>query len=242
MPHQFDKRKPFNFKQFNVFDKRSAMKVGTDAVLLGSWVNCVKKENILDIGTGSGVIALMLAQRSQAVITGVDIHKGSVEDAVLNFRNSKWSSRLQVAHSSLQGYAEKCTDRFDLIVSNPPFFTNSLKSPEQLKNISKHNDYLPYAELITEIRKLLADKGSYCIIIPADDYENIIELSENAGFSLSKQLIVFPKPSKPASRVVLEFGISKPETIIRDEIFIRNNDDSYASDYKLLTGEFYLNF
>ncbi len=234
------KRKPFNFKQFNVSDEHSAMKVGTDAVLLGAWVNCAGKEKILDIGTGSGVIALMLGQRSEALITGLDIHKPSTEDAKLNFLKSKWKTRLKAVHTSFQEYAAKCTDRFDLIVSNPPFFTNSLKSPKQSKNISKHNDLLPYEELIKGVGQLLSEKGNFCIIIPANDFDKIIDLSINSGLFLIRQLTVFPKPAKPASRVILEFGFSNREIVLNEEITIRNDDNSYTPEYKTLTKDFYL--
>ncbi len=239
MPRQFDKRKPFSFKQFNVSDKHSAMKIGTDAVLLGASVNCAKKENILDIGTGSGVIALMLAQRSEAKITGLDIHRQSIEDAKLNFSNSKWNNRLKAVHSSFQEYIDKCSESYDLIVSNPPFFTNSLKSPKEQINISKHNDLLPYEVLIAGAKQILTKNGSFSIIIPAGDYKRIIELSKSAGFFLNRQLTVFPKPSKPASRIILEFSTSK-FLITNEKLFIRNNDNSYTSEYMNLTKDFYL--
>ncbi len=241
MLHDFDNRKPFKFKQFSVFDDHSAMKVGTDAVLLGAWVNAAEKKNILDIGTGSGVIALMLAQKSGAKITGIDIHRPSIEDAKRNFSDSKWNNRLKAVHASFQEYIEKCSKHYDLIVSNPPFFTNSLKSPEQQKNISKHNDLLPYEELITGARRILAGNGSFCIIIPAGDYKRIIELSENAGLFLNRRLTVFPKPSKPLSRIIMEFSTSKHKTN-NDGLFIRNDNNSYTSEYITLTKDFYLDF
>ena len=236
------KRKPFIFKQFSVTDKNSAMKVGTDAVLLGSWVDINKRINIFDIGTGSGVIALMLAQRSEAEITGIDIHFASVEEAKINFAQSKWKSRLKVIHSSFQEYAANCSESYDLIVSNPPFFTNSLRSPEELKNISKHNDRLPYSDLISGIIQLLTKTGKYCLIVPANDAPLLIELSNQNGLYCVRQLTVYPKQSKPASRKIIEFGTSKPETIIKEEVIIRNVDNSYTADYMKLTKDFYLNF
>ena len=236
----FDKRKPFRFKQFNISDEHSAMKIGTDAVLLGAWADVSEKKNILDIGTGSGVIALMLAQRSDANITALDIHKGSVEDAKKNFRNSKWADRLKVVRSSFQEYSQVGSTKYDLIVSNPPFFTNSLKSPNQLKNISKHNDLLPYKELIEGIKKLLDKNGIFCFIVPANEENNITQLSAEKGFHVKRKLTVYPKPSKVASRIILEFTASKAEEVTNENLIIRNNDNSYTSDYKKLTKRFYI--
>jgi tRNA1Val (adenine37-N6)-methyltransferase len=237
-----DKRKPFNFKHFSVSDKSSAMKVGTDAVLLGAWVEVSGKKRILDIGTGSGIISLMLAQRSSANITGLDIHKDSVEDAILNFKNSQWATRLKAIQSSFQEYSAHCSERYDLIVSNPPFFTNSLKSPKQLKNISKHNDLLPYQDLISGIRKVIATSGKFCIIVPESDAAFINNLSTENGFYCIRQLTISPKMSKPPSRVILEFSNSKPDAVKKEIISVRNDDNSYTSEYKLLTKDFYLDF
>ena len=237
-----DKRKPFNFKHFSVSDKNSAMKVGTDAVLLGAWVEVSGKKRILDIGTGSGIISLMLAQRSEANITGLDIHKYSIEDAILNFANSQWATRLKAIQSSFQEYATYCSESYDLIVSNPPFFTNSLKSPKQLKNISKHNDLLPYQDLISGIRKIIAASGKYCIIVPESDAVFINDLSTENDFHCIRQLTIYPKKSKPASRVIMEFSTSKPDVVKKEKIIVRNDDNSYTSEYKLLTKDFYLDF
>ncbi len=218
------------------------MKVGTDAVLLGSWVEVSGKKKILDIGTGSGIISLMLAQRSEANITGLDIHKGSVEDAVLNFTNSRWATRLKAIQSSFQEYSSLCSESYDLIVSNPPFFTNSLKSPKQLKNISKHNDLLPYQDLIRGIRKIIAGSGKYCIIVPESDAAFINDLSTENGFHCVRQLTIYPKQSKPPSRVIMEFSTSKPDAVKKEIIIVRNDDNSYSTEYKLVTKDFYLEF
>ncbi|MCD4665845.1 MAG: methyltransferase [Bacteroidales bacterium] len=122
-------RKDFHFKQFNISDENSAMKVGTDAVLLGAWTDISETNNILDVGTGSGIVATILAQRSEANIDAIDIDKGSIDDAENNFDNCPWKNRLTAIHSSLQEYVKFTSKKYDLIVSNPPFFSNSLKSP-----------------------------------------------------------------------------------------------------------------
>ncbi|MDD2381516.1 MAG: methyltransferase, partial [Mariniphaga sp.] len=138
----------FQFKHFSIIQENAAFKVGTDAVLLGSWVNISTAKTILDIGTGTGIIALMMAQRSTARITGIEIEKNAAEEATGNVKNSPWNQRVNILNTSFQDFVKAHTGVFDLIVSNPPFFTNSQKSKCNLLALARHNDLLPHARLV----------------------------------------------------------------------------------------------
>jgi tRNA1Val (adenine37-N6)-methyltransferase len=136
----------FHFKQFTIYHNLCAMKVGVDGVLLGAWADCRNAGYILDAGTGSGLIALMLAQRSNAIIHAIDIDENSCNQAEINFTNSPFHDRLSVEHISFQNYFPPV--RYDLIVSNPPYFANSLKSPDKNRNLARHDEFLPIEVLI----------------------------------------------------------------------------------------------
>jgi len=234
-------RKNFQFKQFSITDENSAMKVGTDAVLLGTWTDLSNSKKILDVGTGSGVIALMLAQRSEARITAIDIHSESIRDASENIRNSPWHNRLSVLHTSLQNYVKTSKTQFDLIISNPPFFSNSLKSESENNKLSKHDKELTHEELLSGASKLLDSKGRFCVILPASEAENFKVLALIENLYCSKELEIIPKNNKKPNRLILEFTFIRPKKKSKTDLCIRNSDDSYTEQYIDLTKEFYLN-
>lgn len=217
------------------------MKVGTDAVLLGSAIDVKKTNTILDVGTGSGVIALMLAQRFAAKIDAIDIDKSSIEEAKINFRSSPWSTRLDVIHSSLQNFVKKSDKKYDLIVSNPPFFENSLESPDPKKKLSKHSNTLSHQELLICVAKLLSPKGSFEVILPYSEREKFIILALIENLYCKKELVIFPKKPKEAKRIILGFSKEK-QKVWKSEMTIRKADNSYTDEYISLTKDFYLNF
>jgi len=218
------------------------MKVGTDAVLLGAWADISNSNKILDVGTGSGLIALMLAQCSEAKITAIDIHIGSIKDATENFNKSPWSNRLSAIHTSLQNYIKTSKIKFDLIVSNPPFFSNSLISESKNNTLSKHDKELTHGELLNGVSKLLNSKGRFCVIIPVSEKDNFVELALLENLYCSKKLKIIPKYNKKPNRLILEFTFNKPETISETILCIRNSDGSFTKEYIDFTKEFYLNF
>jgi tRNA1Val (adenine37-N6)-methyltransferase len=223
-------------------DTNCAMKLSTDAVLLGAWAEIGNSTKILDVGTGSGIIALMLAQRSRAHIYTIDLHAPSIEDADLNFKKSPWKERLQLNHSSFSDFINVCENKYDLIVSNPPYHSKSLKSPIDIVNLARHTTRLSHGELITGIKKILHLTGRFCVILPSPEIENFQQLAAIEGFWCLHACKVFPKTGKPANRILLEFGFQKPKEIIVTEIFIRNSTGEYHETYIGLTKEFYLNF
>ena len=231
----------FQFKQFKIEDDQSAMKVGTDAVLLGAWVSVQNATQILDIGTGSGLIALMLAQKSKAKIDAIEIDQASAEQAKQNFEESDWSEQLSIENISLQNYCKSATQKYDLIVSNPPFFDQSLKSTRQEKNISKHNDSLKFNELAYGLKKLLSPDGKAAIILPVVEAKHFLDEARMEGLYLNKKLQIIPVIGTEPNRWIVEISAIRSE--LSEEILsIRDEQRAYTSEYKNLTKDFYFNF
>lgn len=234
-------RKPFRFRQFSVSDEKSAMKVNTDAILLGAWVDTAGAESILDIGTGSGIIALMMAQRS-ATINAIDIDKDSFEQAKDNFQNSAWSNRLNAIHISLQEYVKNSSEKYDLIVSNPPFFSNSLKSPSHSKTLSKHDDKLMHNELLAGVQQFLNSGGRFCVILPYSEISRFKEQALIENLYCLKQFNIIPKRGKKIHRTILELIQIRTGDFAESILTIRNTDNSFTKAYIDLTKDFYLYF
>ncbi len=234
-------RAPFRFKQFSLDDSRSAMKLSTDAVLLGAFTRLGSPACILDIGTGSGIVALMLAQRCNARILGIDVDTGSIADAAGNFARSPWKERLSARHQSLQDLALSERNIFDVIVCNPPYFENSQRSPHPARNLSKHNDLLPLTDLVKGMAGLLTGEGTSSLIIPAHRAPVLTAEAAGAGLILTRKLMVRPKPGKDHNRVLLEYG-RRGERPEQGTLTIRNTDNSFTEEYREFTRDFYLGF
>jgi tRNA1Val (adenine37-N6)-methyltransferase len=216
------------------------MKVGTDGVLLGAWADVTNANHILDIGTGSGVIALMLAQRSNALakIDAVDIEEKDVRQAGENFSNSPWQPKLNAYHSSIQSF--KPQNRYDLIVTNPPFFINSFPAPSFKRAAARHTKFLPHDELLQAIARLLTPDGKFCLIIPIFEGEIFQSLAEDFKLYPHKKTAFFSRKEKPQERWLIEFSFEQ-KPIIENSILLYDHDDTWSKQYQLLTNEFYLN-
>ncbi len=233
----------FQFKQFRIIHEQSAMKVGTDGVLLGAWANIGAAKSILDVGTGTGLISIMMAQRSNAKITGIEIEKKAAEEAKINALSCPWSNRIRILHSSFQEFVYKTSEAYDLIISNPPFFENSQKSKCDLLAIAKHNHLLPPAELIGGSARLLTPNGKIAIILPADSVKTIKNLAEKENLQILRETEVRPNNLKKPHRYLLELGKADKVIIKKSTLLIHNEDsNSFTDNYKILTREFYLNF
>ena len=219
----------FRFKQFAVRQDRCPMKVGTDGVLLGAWAEVRPGDRrMLDVGTGTGLIALMLAQRSAARITAVDVDAECATQAAENFAASPWADRLDAVAVAVQRYDP--VERFDLIVSNPPYYVDSLLSPDEGRNTARHAAGLPFGELAAAVVRLLAPGGRFALVLPpvmppafSPDDEM---LPPNTAQLTITEFCTTPVPPPEPSRLVIELGGS----------------DSYTEDYRRLTGDFYLKF
>lgn len=217
----------------------ASMKVGTDAVLLGAWAGSISIDNILDIGTGSGVVALMMAQRfPEAEICGIDIHNGSVKQAEMNFKNSPWEKRIHAKEISLQELSEK-ENSYGLIVSNPPYFHNSLLPPDQSRKVARHNESLSYEDLIRCSKLLLHPEGKVSFILPCEIKKKIQDLMNEHDMHLQRELDVIPVKGKEANRFLSEWGNIKVDPQI-DTLTIRTDPNNYSSDYREFTREFYV--
>ena len=230
----------FRFKQFSVFHDKCAMKVGIDGVLLGAWADVADAKRILDVGTGSGLIALMLAQRSEAAITAIDIDAEAVTQANENIENSVWKSRIRATQITLQKFAESNDTKFDLIVSNPPFFVNSLKAPKEKRNTARHTDTLTHNELIDNAIKLLSKFGRLCIILPVEEGSKCIEYAISQNLFCKKIVKVQPRPDKAVHRLLIEFTNEFCETIVL-ELCIENGErHNYSPEFTAIASPYYL--
>ncbi|MEM6524817.1 MAG: methyltransferase [Bacteroidota bacterium] len=231
---------PFRFKQFEVSHTRSSMKVGTDAVLLGAWVEARNTKSALDVGTGSGVVALMLAQRFPDLrITGIDIHKESVIEAEKNFYDSSWKQRLKAVQTSLDAF-EPC-HKFDLVVSNPPFFDVGNSSPEPNRSKARHTLSLSHEQLITVSCRILSSFGSLAVVIPALLENSFRIVANHNGLYLWRKMIFKSKKENPAERVLLQLLKIRPETDNETELVHYDSAGNWTKEYKALTRDFYVN-
>lgn len=231
----------FKFKHFTVNQDKCAMKVGTDGVLLGAWTSMERNPySVLDIGTGTGVIALMLAQRSKAeTIDALEIEENAYEQCVENFENSQWNDRLFCYHASLQEFALEIDDTYDLIVSNPPFYTTENKSKITQRDLARFEDAMPFSHLVACTAKLLSEDGSFCVIIPYNELEKFTQLAKDQNLYPSKILNVKGNPKSSFKRSLLEFTFQEANPIVK-ELTIEIERHHYTPEYIALTKDFYI--
>ena len=228
----------FSFKQFDLHQELCAMKVGTDGVLLGAWTDVSSSQQILDIGTGTGLIALMLAQRNvTAHITAIDIDEAAVEQAKENIAASPWKNRIEVRQQDVCNFSSNRL--FDTIVSNPPYFNQSLKGPDSQRNTARHTDSLDSSDLFKKVAEILHPEGRFSIIIPSDQTDEIIRIAATYGLHPSRQTDVITRPGLPPKRALLAFQKAE-EICFKDELVIELERHVYSEDYIALTRDFYL--
>jgi tRNA1Val (adenine37-N6)-methyltransferase len=222
----------FAFKEFSLSDNKCAMKIGTDGVLLGGFAANFFAGRVLDIGTGCGLIALMIAQKNRALIHAVEIDKEAADQARENFSNSLWQNRLKVFHVALQEFVPPNNARYDLIVSNPPFFRNSLKNPDYSRSLARHNDLLSYSDLFVYSSPLLSPAGRIIIIVPYDQEEEVCRIAATQNIFLQNKLIIKPSLTKPPKRVILEFTFQKNNSPNQKNFIIESGErHQFTDDY-----------
>jgi tRNA1Val (adenine37-N6)-methyltransferase len=232
----------FRFKQFKINQDRTAMKVGTDGVLLGAWTDVANAKRVLDIGTGTGLIALMIAQRnSEAVVDAIDIDEHACGQAEENAAASPWWERVKVTHSSLEQFAENTDDKYDLIVCNPPYFINSKRSDDEKRRLARHADELTLEHLFRASAVLLADTGRMGIVFPFVDKDKVIKAAARNGLHPEKILNVKHNEEKQPVRVLISFSkernVFAGEKDIAIETGVRHN---YTKEFSDLVRDFYL--
>jgi len=240
-------QKPFQFKQFKVHQDRCAMKIGTDGVLLGAWSSIEHDpQSILDIGTGTGIIALQLAQRSSAgTIDAIEIDEQAHEQCTHNFEYSSWADRLFCYHGSVQEFASEMEHKYDLIVSNPPFFKAPKSKGSQTQNtsqeraVARFTDTLPFKHLVVCAAHLLSQNGVFCTILPQKEADSFIEIAAQNKLFISKICTIRGTKTSKIKRCLLAFSLhqSKPKT---QELTIEISRHNYTQEYKNLVRDFYV--
>lgn len=237
----------FRFKQFCIHQERSAMKVGTDGVLIGAWCTIPDEaKQILDVGCGSGLIAIMLAQRTEhcrARIKAIDIDHDSTLQSHENVADTPWRDRIDVECVSLQDFCSReVNEKFDLVVSNPPFFVDSLKAPDPQRNNSRHCNTLSHRELLKCSAELLKDKGILAVVLPTNEAKQLVEMSAVYGFVVSRICAVKSTERKAEIRHLVEMiKTTEWQSCNHTSLCIHSRAD-YSDEYKALTREFYLKF
>lgn len=233
----------FRFKKFSVTQQKSAMKIGTDGVLLGAWASGDKPLSVLDVGAGTGIISLMLAQRfPDAVITGIEVDADAAGECRNNFEASEWGNRLKVVNTDF-AFFDSADRKFDLIVSNPPFFANGIKAPDTGRALARHSsENLSPEKLLEKGASLLSAKGYISMIVPAEHEETLIFKATLMKLSVSRLTRVTSKEGKPPVRIMIEFTNHSEGVPVISGLSIRDSNNCFSEEYINLTKEFYINF
>lgn len=231
----------FQFKQFKVRQDRCAMKIGTDGVLLGAWSSLKQQpDSILDIGAGTGVIALQMAQRSAAsLIDAVEIDEDAFEQCTENFEASPWSDRLFCYHASLQEFASEIEESYDLIISNPPFFSEEIKTGDPSRDMARFEESLPFEHLIICVAHLLSETGKFSIILPKHQQERFTNLATASELFLNRVCDVKGSPKAAVKRVLMEFSF-QPKEVLTESLILEISRHQYTAEYIALVEDFYL--
>jgi tRNA1Val (adenine37-N6)-methyltransferase len=234
-------KKPFKFKRFIIHQDRCAMKVGTDGVLLGAWAGINHNpQRILDIGAGTGLLALMLAQRTNGeTIDALEIEENAHEQCVENFENAPWADRLFCYHAGLDEFTDEMEYQYDLIISNPPFFMEEVSSGNVSRDTARQNQSLPFEELLEGVTKLLAPKGTFATILPFKEEVSFLKMATHRGLFPNRITHVKGNRNSEIKRSLLEFSFRKTK-ISEDLLTIETERHQYTEKYMELTRPFYL--
>lgn len=231
---------PFRFKQFSVAHDKCAMKVNTDGVLLGAWADPGEAKRILDIGTGTGVIALMMAQKStSSTIDAIDIDENADQQATENFNQSLWADRLHAHHCPIQSFSSSA--KYDLIISNPPYFIDDTHAPDTRKNIARHSVELTYEELLHESDRLIIDSGHLFLVVPIFNLPLIEHLGKEYSFYVNQVTEVTAVTGKAPYLALIRLSRIQTDSI-KTSLLIQHADGSLTDEYRALTKDFYLKF
>ncbi len=231
--------RPFHFKHFSLYHHRSTMKVGTDAILLGCWTEVKPSDVVLDIGTGCGLLPLMLSQKGVAQVDAVDIDAASVGEATVNFKASQWRDQLKAICMDIVDF--QTDKKYDLIVSNPPFFNRFSKCDSERKSRARHNDMsLSYEMLCTVVSRLLKPDGRFAVVLPVSVSAEFLKVAEHSGLFLHKRLNIIPLEGKDSNRVNLELGYGKAAEVQEANFTIRDKDNLFTPQYTEFLKDFYL--
>jgi tRNA1Val (adenine37-N6)-methyltransferase len=230
----------FSFKQFSINQDKCAMKVGVEAVAFGAWCSVNSVSEALDIGSGTGILSLMLAQRnSELTVLGLEIDEHACAQANENFENSPFKERLSCIHGDFLNHG--LTREFDLIISNPPFFKEGIRSSSGKRNLARFEDNLPLSKLVSGISSLLKPKGKCCFLLPIDRELELIDTAIKSGLYTERITKIQSTTKKPVSRVFVQFGLNAIKKCVNENLLIYADDNTYTAEFKKLTKNFYLN-
>ena len=232
----------FRFKQFTIDDQNSAMKVGTDGVLLGAWASMPCKEGLLlDIGCGSGILSLIMAQRSEGnlIIDAIDIDEGAVTDSKNNFLSTTWNKNLNAICCNFVSYSKECVKKYDIVISNPPFFTEDTLSPDIKRSSARNTSSLSFDSLFDGVSEIITPNGVFAMITPAESYSYLAQIALLKGFYLRRLTWVVTVDGTEPKRVLTEWGRVQMQYTI-DSLVVNTQDGSLTEVYKSLTKEYYL--
>ncbi len=240
MPSGHSQKKLFYFKQFSLSDEGCGMKIGTDGVLLGSVAAQYPARRLLDIGTGCGLIALMLAQKFPGQITAIDIDPNAISLARENVANSPWPEKVRVREISFQDFVKTTAKKYSLLVCNPPYFHDSLHSPCKKRSLARHSQGLPQQVMLEGVRQVIEPEGIFVLILPFEQEKDFIQKAKGVSLFLKRRIRVKPTPEKIPSRVIMVFGLKPAETVIEEELVIEaGGRHQYSAKYKALTRDYY---
>ena len=231
--------RPFHFKHFSLYHHRSTMKVGTDAILLGRWTEVRPTDVVLDIGTGCGLLSLMLSQKGVAHVDALDIDAASIEEATVNFEASQWRGQLQTFCTDIVDF--QSDKKYDLVVSNPPFFNRFSKCDSERKSRARHNDSgLSYATICREVCRLMKPEGRLVVVLPVDVSPAFLQTAAQIGLHLHKRMTIIPIVGKEPNRVNLELGFAESDEVQEESFVIRETDGRFTGQYNLFLRDYYL--
>lgn len=233
--------KPFHFKQFSINHHNSTMKVGTDAILLGVWSDVNNAEYILDVGTGSGVIALLMAARSKAMVDSVELDEQSVIEARDNFTKSPFADRLAIYREDFISFAKVTKQKYDIVITNPPFFSNALLPDNQSRKAARHINGLSNDKLCDGVSRLLSKNGVFCLVLPENQSYSFIKTAKEHNLYLYRQQLVYPVSNSKPNRINMELRHNKASKVITEEIFIRDENGNHTDQYKDFTKDYLVN-
>lgn len=225
-----------------MFHHRSTMRIGTDAVLFAQWVDVNPDDKALDIGTGSGIIPLILAQKGVGAVDAVELDCDSYEEAKLNFNISVYKDKLSVIQDDINVFADKTEKKYDLIVSNPPYYSSDVKPIREKKVMARHVSTLSFKDLLISAKKMMNEESRLAIVLPFNESRMFIKEAEDLGFYLQKEFQIMPIEGKEVNRVNIQFVLKKVESVDKELFVIRNKDYSYTEMYKEFLKDYYLDF
>lgn len=234
--------RPFFFKKFGMFHHRSTMRIGTDAVLFAQWVDVSSLDVVLDIGTGSGIIPMVLSQKGAGAVDAVELDVDSYEEAKQNFSISIWSEKLNVFNADVRIYADEIEKKYDLIVSNPPFYASDVKPIKEKKVMARHVSTLSFKDLLLSAKKMMNENSRFALVLPFYESRLFIKEAEQLGFHLQKEMHIVPIEGKDANRVNMQFVLNEVDAVDTEIFTIRNKDYSYTEEYREFLKDYYLDF